>query len=55
MKIISSEDIFSLIKDKDISIVGSSPELKGSGLGSKIDSNDIVVELCKNFNIKVHE
>ena len=43
MKIISSEDIFSLIKDKDISIVGSSPELKGSGLGSKIDSNDIVV------------
>lgn len=43
MKIISNKNIFSLIENKKIAIIGSSPSLKDSKQGSFIDSHDMVI------------
>lgn len=43
MKIINNKSIFSLLENKNIAIVGSSPNLKDSKQGSFIDSHDIVI------------
>ncbi len=43
MKIINNKNIFSLVENKKIAIIGSSPNLKNSKQGQFIDSHDIVV------------
>jgi hypothetical protein len=43
MKILNNKDIFLLIKNKNVAIIGNSPSLKNSNKGSFIDTHDIIV------------
>ena len=43
MKLLNQSEVFSVLQNKSIAIVGSSPDLKNSSQGPFIDSHDIVI------------
>ncbi len=43
MKVLNNQDIFSIVKNKTLAIVGSSPILKNSKMGNFIDTHDLTI------------